>query len=67
MRLKTNAKFHKNEKKDRLTASKKAQYEPDQTACTELRELQTVLINVQQKLSTEPERITAQERNNEFT
>ena len=39
------------EEKDRLTASKNAQYETYQTARTEQRELQTVLTNVQQMLS----------------
>ena len=50
------------EEKDRLTASKNAQYEAYQTARTEQRELQTVLTNVQQMLGIEPERTTVQER-----
>lgn len=55
------------EEKDRLTASKNAQYEAYQTARTEQRELQTVLTNVQQMLGIEPERTTVQERDKGIT
>lgn len=49
------------EEKDRLIASKNAQYEAYQTARTEQRELQTVFTNIQQMLGIEPERTTTQE------
>ena len=55
------------EEKDRLTASKNAQYEAYQTARNEQRELQTVLTNVQQMLGIEPERTTVQERDKGIT
>ena len=55
------------EEKDRLTASKNAQYETYQTARTEQRELQTVLTNVQQMLGIKSEHTTAQERDKGIT
>ena len=55
------------EEKDRLTASKNAQYETYQTARTEQRELQTVLTNVQQMLGIKSEHTTAQVRDKGIT
>ena len=53
--------------KDRLTASKNAQYETYKTARTEQTELQTVLTNVQQMLGIKSEHTTAQERDKGIT
>lgn len=55
------------EEKERLTASKNAQYEAYQTARTEHRELQTVFTNIQQMLDYQPERTNTQEQNKEIT
>ena len=55
------------EEKDRLTASKNAQYETYQTARTEQRELQTLLTKVQQMLGIKSEHTTAHERDKGIT